>query len=213
MPVRFPYYERLNAADRAVYRLSDRITTVALADDVLARLRGLAAAIEPALAREQNAAAAVRLASAALCRALCTHLELRVPELRVLQMRPRSADASELHGLYTTGERDRPIIRVWMRTAAKRRPVAFRTFLRTLLHELCHHLDFELYQLAESFHTRGFFQRESSLVRQLLPAGTVTHAPPARAAAAQPLGLATRSAMRPSARSTTSAAGPKLKRT
>jgi hypothetical protein len=92
-----------------------------------------------------------------------------------------------------------------MRTAAKRRTVAFRTFVRTLLHELCHHLDFELYNLPESFHTRGFFQRESSLTRQLLPAS--------EPGAAQPLGLATSSTMRPSARSTTSAAGPKLKRT
>ena len=56
-----------------------------------------------------------------------------------------------------------------MRTARHRRVVAFRTFLRTLLHELCHHIDFELLGFAESFHTRGFFQRESSLFRQLVP--------------------------------------------
>jgi hypothetical protein len=48
--------------------------------------------------------------------------------------------------------------------------VAFRTFLRTLLHELLHHLDFEVLELAQSFHTQGFFQRESSLFRQLVPA-------------------------------------------
>lgn len=47
--------------------------------------------------------------------------------------------------------------------------VAFRTFLRTLLHEVCHHLDFALLGLAETFHTEGFFRRESSLVRQVSP--------------------------------------------
>ena len=47
--------------------------------------------------------------------------------------------------------------------------VKFRTFLRTLLHKLCHHLDYELLGLTDSFHTEGFYQRESSLVRQLLP--------------------------------------------
>ena len=47
--------------------------------------------------------------------------------------------------------------------------VAFRTFLRTLLHELGHHLDYEYLRLAESFHTEGFFRRESSLFRQLVP--------------------------------------------
>jgi hypothetical protein len=41
--------------------------------------------------------------------------------------------------------------------------------VRTLLHECCHHLDFELLQLEDTFHTQGFFRRESSLVRQLLP--------------------------------------------
>jgi hypothetical protein len=34
---------------------------------------------------------------------------------------------------------------------------------------MCHHIDYTLYGLAESFHTEGFFRRESSLVRQLTP--------------------------------------------
>jgi hypothetical protein len=200
MPVRFAYYERLSAADQVIYRKSDRLTGVPLGD-ALAGLRALTAAIAPALASDRPTQ--VRAAAAALCRALCARLGVAAPELRILRVRPRGADASELHGLYTAGERQRPIIRVWMRTAAKRRTVAFRTFVRTLLHELCHHFDFELFCLPESFHTRGFFQRESSLARQLLP-------PPSDG---QPLGDATSSAIRPSARSTTSADGPKLKRT
>ena len=57
-----------------------------------------------------------------------------------------------------------------MRTAAKQQVVAFRTFLRTLLHELCHHLDYERYALEDSYHTEGFFARESALMRQLAPA-------------------------------------------
>jgi hypothetical protein len=56
----------------------------------------------------------------------------------------------------------------YQRTAAKRRVVAFRTFLRTLIHELLHHLDYELFEFAETFHTEGFFKRESSIARQLL---------------------------------------------
>jgi hypothetical protein len=48
--------------------------------------------------------------------------------------------------------------------------VAFRTFLRTLLHEIGHHLDYEYLKLADSFHTEGFFRRESSLFTQLVPA-------------------------------------------
>jgi hypothetical protein len=51
--------------------------------------------------------------------------------------------------------------------AQRKQVVAFRTFLRTLVHELCHHLDYELFKLAETFHTEGFYKRESSLVNQL----------------------------------------------
>ena len=47
--------------------------------------------------------------------------------------------------------------------------VAFKTFLRTLLHEVCHHLDYMHLRLQDSFHTQSFFQRESSLFYQLVP--------------------------------------------
>jgi hypothetical protein len=40
--------------------------------------------------------------------------------------------------------------------------------LRTLLHELNHHLDYEVLKLEDSFHTEGFFKRESSLFKQLV---------------------------------------------
>jgi hypothetical protein len=171
MPVRFAYYERLSRAEQAVYRHSDRIAWIALGDDV-DELRALTAAIAPSLASEK--CEAVRAASHALCAAICARLGVPAPGLKVLRVRPRQADESELHGLYTTGPRARPLIRVWMRTAAQRRVVAFRTFVRTLLHELCHHLDFELYGMPESFHTLGFFKRESSLVRQLLSSPTAS---------------------------------------
>jgi len=55
-----------------------------------------------------------------------------------------------------------------MRTAARRDVVAFKTFLRTLVHELCHHLDYELYQFEETFHTEGFYARESAMTRDVL---------------------------------------------
>ena len=46
-----------------------------------------------------------------------------------------------------------------------------RTFLRTLLHELGHHLDYQLLKLADSFHTEGFYKRESSLMFRLAGPG------------------------------------------
>ena len=55
-----------------------------------------------------------------------------------------------------------------MRTARRRQVVAFKSFLRTVCHEVCHHLDYELFALEETFHTDGFYKRESSLANALL---------------------------------------------
>jgi hypothetical protein len=92
-----------------------------------------------------------------------------VPPVRliVLERRP-SDDYGELHGLYEPQEgRRRARITVWMRTAAKQQVVAFKSFLRTVVHELLHHLDYELFALEETFHTEGFYKRESSLSNAL----------------------------------------------
>jgi hypothetical protein len=35
------------------------------------------------------------------------------------------------------------------------------------VHELCHHLDYELFAFEETFHTEGFYKRESSLANAL----------------------------------------------
>src|SRR6185503_11830207 len=74
----------------------------------------------------------------------------------------------ELHGLYTAERGKTPVIQLWMRTAKQRRVVAFRTYLRTLLHEVGHHLDYALLRLRDSYHTEGFYKRESSLFKQLV---------------------------------------------
>jgi hypothetical protein len=95
---------------------------------------------------------------------------LAAPPVRVsvLAARP-SASWGELHGLYVPAQgRASAMITIWMRTAQRRQVVAFRSFLRTLLHEICHHLDYELFNLSDSFHTEGFYKRESSLFHQLI---------------------------------------------
>jgi hypothetical protein len=97
-------------------------------------------------------------------------LGFHVPPVRLKVMAARpSDDYGELHGLYEPAEgRTRPLITVWMRTAQRRQVVAFRSFLRTICHEVCHHLDYELFALEETFHTEGFYKRESSLANALL---------------------------------------------
>ncbi len=57
-----------------------------------------------------------------------------------------------------------------MRTAQKKQVVAFRSFVRTVVHEFLHHLDYEHFKLAETFHTEGFYKRESSLSNAIFAA-------------------------------------------
>ena len=160
----FAYYERLSARDQATYRRSDGIVAIPLPRPEA--LRPLVGVLKAALA--QDDAVAVAAACSRLCEGLLLMLAAPPVRVEVLAVRPTLREA-ELHGLYTSASGRPPRIRVWMRTARHARVVAFRTFLRTLLHELGHHLDYTHLKLAESFHTEGFFRRESSLFRQLVP--------------------------------------------
>ena len=160
----FAYYQRLSARDKTVYLKSDSIRSVRVPDAV--GLHPLVTALELALAADDRRG--VQAAATALAEGLTRRLGVEPVDVEILAVRP-ALRAAELHGLYTYGNGRTPRIRVWMRTVRYRRVVAFRTFLRTLLHELCHHLDYRYLKLAESFHTQGFFMRESSLFRQLVP--------------------------------------------
>jgi hypothetical protein len=162
---RFAYYDRLPEASKRIYRRSDAIARLEVPD--VTALRPLALAVEPALA------AARRAPLERACQALADGVNARLGApgvvVRVLERRP-SDDWGELHGLYEPDEVTGGTARItlWMRTASKEQVVRFRTFLRTLVHELCHHLDYEHLKLAETFHTQGFYNRESALVRELL---------------------------------------------
>jgi hypothetical protein len=103
---------------------------------------------------------------------------LRVPRVRISVSGTRPANArGELHGLYTPAARGSATIKVWMITAKLGKVVAFKTFLRTLLHEICHHLDYTLLRLGDSLHTDGFYKRESSLFYQIGGADAAASSP------------------------------------
>lgn len=162
--MRYAYYARLSRSDRATYRKSDGIEAVELHDP--ARLQPFARQLERSLRLEDRAA--VERVARGLCAELLADVGAPPLTVKVLAARP-SHDWGELHGLYEPAEgRRRARITVWMRTARYKKVVAFRTFLRTVLHELCHHLDYETLGLEDSFHTEGFFKRESSLYRQIV---------------------------------------------
>ena len=122
-------------------------------------------ALEAALLTEERAP--TQQATDRLVRGLLEMLELPPVRVEVLAARPH-ARWGELHGLYTAERGRTPKIQLWMRTAKQKRVVAFRTFLRTLLHEVGHHVDYTGLRLQDSYHTEGFYKRESSLFHQLV---------------------------------------------
>jgi hypothetical protein len=160
----FPYYDRLSPARQRIYRKSDAIERVEIEN--IAAMRAHAVQIERALGTANRAA--TEQACQALVNAI--NVQLKTPPIRVkvLERRP-SNDYGELHGLYEPDNDGKvAVISVWMRTAQKEQVVKFRTFLRTLVHEVCHHLDYEYFKLAETFHTEGFYKRESTMMKELL---------------------------------------------
>jgi hypothetical protein len=138
----FAYYARLSAARQRIYRKSDAIERSSSprvsrrrtrrADPVRLRAddrRGVQTAM-PGVDRYADAA-------------------YRVPGIRVRVLAQRPADEKrELHGLYEPEEEgERPRITVWMRTAARKDVWRSRRSCAHSIHELCHHLDYELYKV------------------------------------------------------------------
>jgi hypothetical protein len=157
------WYRRLPPRLQRVAAASDRVPALPLSAGP--GLRAVVAELPAVLA--DGRAAPVQRQAQRIADDICHALGVsRVIVLVKLQRPPTRG--GELHGLYEPGNgRDRDAITVWMLTAKRGQVVAFRTFLRTLLHEICHHLDYTLLRLQDSLHTQGFYQRESSLFRAL----------------------------------------------
>src|SRR5581483_7162936 len=86
------------------------------------------------------------------------------PEVKALAARPlrvrEGGWATELFGDYELASAR---IRVWTRTAVKKQMTSYGTFLSTLCHEFCHHLDCRRFGFRQTPHTRGFYQRAAVL--------------------------------------------------
>lgn len=167
----FAYYSKLSPLRQRIYRESDDLPALELPPGL--PVAAPVAAIREGLVREDRRA--VERACQALVDALVAGFRVPPIQVRVLAKRPAD-DYGELHGLYEPDEEIVPArITAWMRTAQRKQVVAFRSFLRTLVHEFAHHLDYEHFKLAETFHTEGFYRRESSLANALL--ATLPEAP------------------------------------
>lgn len=138
---------------------SDRLDTLPLPPD--GALVAFASSIDAAM--KAGNAAGVRTAADAFLRSASDFYRVPMCPLRVLAARPlrvREHSTSELFGDYHP---DTTAIRVWMRTAVRKEVTSFGTFLSTLCHEFCHHLDFHRFGFGDSWHTRGFYGRAAVL--------------------------------------------------
>jgi hypothetical protein len=139
---------------------SDRTTTLDIPQDN--RLQVAARLIESSLKEETTKS--VRLACTGFLNIAADFYKVDRPDVRVLAARPiRSREggwATELFGDYNP---ETKLIRVWMRTAVRKQVTSFGTFLSTLCHEFCHHLDYQRFHYGDSWHTRGFYERTAAL--------------------------------------------------
>lgn len=161
----YSYYSRLSAACRKNYCASNKYSSINLKNST--ELIPYVEKVKQALSVTEKAL--VQRATQTFTSKITNQLEVPSVKVKVLACRPFNY-YGELYGLYEPIRKDKlhAEISVWMRTAKRKQIVAFKTYMRTLLHELCHHLDYELFGLEDSFHTEGFFKRESSLYKQLV---------------------------------------------
>ena len=112
---------------------------------------------------ESGSLSLVRAASEEFLTAAADFYFVRKPDVRALAARPlrvRENSTIELFGDYTLST---AVIRVWTRTAVRKQVTSFGTFLSTLCHEFCHHLDCERFKFSRTPHTRGFYERAAIL--------------------------------------------------
>jgi len=160
----FPYYDNLSPTKKRIYRKSDAIESIPVKSP--GNILPLSIKLKKSL--EDNKRRDVAKHASEICRLVCRDLGIETLTVKISSRRP-SSSTEELHGLYEWAEGETPVLTVWMKTAAKGQVVAFKSFIRTVLHELCHHIDYTYFNLDDSFHTEGFFRRESVLYRQIVP--------------------------------------------
>ncbi len=145
--------------ERADFLQSDRTKTLDLPGD--RRLPDAATLIASAMATGRSAE--VRRACALFLAEAAKFYGVPACGVRVLAARPLWVRENWSTGLFGDYHPETMLIRLWMRTAVRKEITSFGTFLATLCHEFCHHLDFQRFRFSDSWHTRGFYERTAVL--------------------------------------------------
>jgi hypothetical protein len=142
------------------FRHSEELTRIELPPNGrLAESAGVIASVIKEGTRDQ-----VRRACAAFLSAAASFYGVQAPEVHALAARPLRVREGgwqiELFGDYSLRDGS---IRIWTRTAVRKQVTSSGTFLSTLCHEFCHHLDCQKFGFSRSPHTRGFYERAGIL--------------------------------------------------
>jgi hypothetical protein len=125
------------------------------------QLQALAKEIEKALAAEDRAR--LEVASNAFAVFVAESFGVAPPKVRVLGVRPLQEKGDFVDETFGDYQFATARIRLWMRTAVLEKVTSYGTYLSTLCHEICHHLDVVCLGLPNTFHTRGFYERAGLL--------------------------------------------------
>jgi hypothetical protein len=133
-------------SNRAQFLESDQMKTLDLPKN--GRLPSITKSIESAM--KDGKGSDVRNTCADFLATASAVYEVPTCGICVLAARPlrtRELGTFELFGDY---DPETSVIRVWMRTAVRKEVTSFGTFLSTLCHEFCHHLDFKKFGFVDS---------------------------------------------------------------
>jgi hypothetical protein len=147
---------------KAEYLRSDSIRTLILPP--LESVRPYIKQMEEALSQENRKKVAI--ACNGIAGIVSSSFETCPPKVRILGVRPleeSEEDEDSVDELYGDYDFETALIRLWMRTAVLEKATSFGTLLSTLCHEICHHLDVVYFDLPNTFHTVGFYERAGLL--------------------------------------------------
>ncbi len=124
-------------------------------------LRSHALQLKDALSKEDKKA--ILAASKLLLNELADAYKVKRPTVKILSVRPQEVTDEWVYQTFGDYDTGTSVIRLWMRTAVQKKTSSYGTFLSTLVHEFCHHMDVVSLEFPNTFHTRGFFERVAEL--------------------------------------------------
>jgi hypothetical protein len=148
-----------DAAERQEFLRSEAMVTIKLPEAEPLRL--LAKELEEAMVGEDRRK--IQSACNAIAEQVSEGFNVQVPKVRVLGLRPLEEEGKHVDELFGDYDFEKRLIRLWMRTAVLGKMTSYGTFLSTLCHELCHHLDVVHFNFENTYHTRGFYERAGLL--------------------------------------------------